>query len=99
MESFRYSGARPGDDPGETFDIREYQEGDSIRQIHWKLTGKLDKMMIRQRSFPVDDTVLILAEPFLKEKAPAVAQTLGRSVCRSFKQFYGTGHFLSGRRV
>ena len=40
MESFRYSGARPGDDPGETFDIREYQEGDSIRQIHWKLTGK-----------------------------------------------------------
>ena len=42
MESFRYSGARPGDDPGETFDIREYQEGDSIRQIHWKLTGKLD---------------------------------------------------------
>ena len=31
MESFRYSGARPGDDPGETFDIREYQEGDSIR--------------------------------------------------------------------
>ena len=77
MESFRYSGARPGDDPGETFDIREYQEGDSIRQIHWKLTGKLDKMMIRQRSFPVDDTVLILAEPYLKEKAPAVAQTLG----------------------
>ena len=76
MESFRYSGARPGDDPGETFDIREYQEGDSIRQIHWKLTGKLDKMMIRQRSFPVDDTVLILAEPYLKEKAPAVAQTL-----------------------
>ena len=63
MESFRYSGARPGDDPGETFDIREYQEGDSIRQIHWKLTGKLDKMMIRQRSFPVDDTILILQSP------------------------------------
>lgn len=106
MESFRYSGARPGDDPGETFDIREYQEGDSIRQIHWKLTGKLDKMMIRQRSFPVDDTVLILAEPYLKEKAPAVAQTLGEvfaAVLNSFMEQgiscqagvfdHSTGHF------
>ena len=77
MESFRYSGSRPGDDPGETYDIREYRSGDSIRQIHWKLSGKLDDIMIREKSFPVDDTVLILAEPYLKEKAPAVAQTLG----------------------
>ena len=42
MESFRYSGGRPGDDPGETYDIRSYRPGDNIRQIHWKLTGKLD---------------------------------------------------------
>lgn len=42
MESFRYSGSRPGDDPGETYDIREYQPGDSIRQIHWnRSTGSL----------------------------------------------------------
>ena len=91
MESFRYSGARPGDDPGETFDVREYQEGDSIRQIHWKLTGKLDKMMIRQRSFPVDDTVLILAEPYLKEKAPAVAQTLGEVFAAVLNSFMEQG--------
>ena len=64
MESFRYSGNCPGDDPGETYDIREYQPGDSIRQIHWKLSGKLDDIMIREKSFPVDDTVLILAEAF-----------------------------------
>ena len=40
MESFKYSKDRPGDDPGETYDIREYRSGDSIRQIHWKLSGK-----------------------------------------------------------
>lgn len=76
MESFRYSGSRPGEDPGETFDIREYQDGDSIRQIHWKLSGKLDSMMIREKSFPVDDTVLILADSFLDKKDPGVSQTL-----------------------
>ncbi|MFR3948816.1 MAG: DUF58 domain-containing protein [Ruminococcus sp.] len=49
--------------------MREYQEGDSIRQIHWKLTGKLDKMMIRQRSFPVDDTVLDPGRAIFKGKS------------------------------
>lgn len=76
MESFRYSGNRSGDDPGETFDIREYRQGDSIRQIHWKLTGKLDQLMIREKSFPVDDTVLILADAFLEKRDPVVCQTM-----------------------
>lgn len=76
MESFRYSGSRPGDDPGETYDVREYQPGDSIRQIHWKLSGKLDDVMIREKSFPVDDTVLVLAEAFQAERDPKRAETV-----------------------
>ncbi len=75
MESFRYSGKRPGEDPGETFDIRTYRPGDNIRQIHWKLTGKLDDVMIREKSYPVDDTVLLLAESFQKKRNPLWAET------------------------
>lgn len=74
MESFRYSGMRPGEDPGETYDIRSYRPGDNIRQIHWKLTGKLDEVMIREKSYPVDDTVLLLAESFQKERDPQRAE-------------------------
>ena len=91
MESFRYSGSRPGDDPGETFDIREYREGDSIRQIHWKLTGKMDRLMIREKSFPVDDTVLILAEAFLPEKDPGTAQTLAEVFAAVLSSFMEQG--------
>lgn len=76
MESFRYSGSRPGDDPGETYDIREYRPGDSVRQIHWKLTGKLDDIMIREKSYPVDDTVLILAESYQENRDPGRAETV-----------------------
>lgn len=76
MESFHYSGNRAGEDPGETYDIREYQPGDSIRQIHWKLSGKLDDTMIREKSFPVDDTVLILAENYQAQKNPERAETV-----------------------
>lgn len=91
MESFRYSGNRPGDDPGETFDIREYREGDSIRQIHWKLTGKMDRLMIREKSFPVDDTVLILADAFLEEKNPVIAQTLAEVFSAVLESFMEQG--------
>ena len=91
MESFRYSGSRPGDDPGETFDIREYREGDSIRQIHWKLTGKMDRLIIREKSFRVDDTVLILAEAFLPEKDPGTAQTLAEVFAAVLSSFMEQG--------
>lgn len=87
MESFRYSGNRPGDDPGETYDIREYQLGDSIRQIHWKLSGKLDDIMIREKSFPVDDTVLILAEAFQAEREPRRAETVAEVLSAIIRDF------------
>ena len=87
MESFRYSGNRPGDDPGETYDIREYQPGDSIRQIHWKLSGKLDDIMIREKSFPVDDTVLILAEAFQAEREPRRAETVADVLSAIIRDF------------
>ena len=87
MESFRYSGNRPGDDPGETYDIREYQAGDSIRQIHWKLSGKLDDIMIREKSFPVDDTVLILAEAFQAEREPRRAETVAEVLSAIIRDF------------
>lgn len=87
MESFRYSGNRPGDDPGETYDIREYQPGDSIRQIHWKLSGKLDDIMIREKSFPVDDTVLILAEAFQTERDSKRAETVAEVLSAVLRDF------------
>ncbi len=31
----------------EQFQIREYQPGDKIRSIHWKLTAKADELMVR----------------------------------------------------
>lgn len=76
MESFHYSASRPGEDPGEAYAIRDYRPGDSIRQIHWKLTGKLEEPVIRERSYPVDDTVLVLAEAFRQEKKAGAGEAV-----------------------
>ena len=57
-----YSQEKPGWDLTENFQIREYREGDSIRQVHWKLTSKLDKLIIRDPSLPVTRSVMVFWE-------------------------------------
>lgn len=59
-DSERYSRTRPGDDPSETFAIREYVPGDPIRQIHWKLSQKSDTLMLRELGLPVANRTLLV---------------------------------------
>lgn len=61
-ESEQYSQYRPGPDLTETFQLREYVPGDSPRQIHWKLSGKLDKLIVRDPGLPARQDVLLFWE-------------------------------------
>ena len=62
MDSDEFSMKKAGLDPSETFAIRDYQPGDRIRQIHWKLTEKLDSLMVREYGLPIQNTILLLLE-------------------------------------
>lgn len=70
--------SRRGDDRTETFQLREYQSGDDIRQIHWKLSSKLDTLILREPSQPVSRSLLVfwdkrnLSTP---DKMTALAET------------------------
>lgn len=66
-DSDTYSAVRPGNDPGETFSIREYIPGDSIRRIHWKLSEKTDRLLTREFGLPVVNEVLLLLETIQAE--------------------------------
>ena len=57
-----YSQTQPGSDPGETFEIREFVPGDALRQIHWKLSEKTDRLMSRQFAKPIINDVLLLLD-------------------------------------
>lgn len=61
-DSDTYSPTKPGSDPGETFAVREYIPGDAIRKIHWKLSEKTDKLMVREFGLPVVNEVALLLE-------------------------------------
>ena len=53
-ESNVFSENKPGDDPSEIFDLREYNPGDKLNRIHWKLSSKKDDFIVKEYSLPVD---------------------------------------------
>ena len=79
-DSELYSDQRPGADLTETFQIREYVEGDSPRQIHWKLTGKFDRLIVRDPSLPIIRSVLIFWERTGDSGEPAAVDAQAEAV-------------------
>ena len=61
-DSDRYSHNKKGDDNTEIFQIREYQSGDDVRRIHWKLSALQDKTMIKDYSLPVSIGLFIFLD-------------------------------------
>ena len=66
LDSAVYSAQKAGNDPGETFRIREYVPGDPIRQIHWKLSEKTGTLMVREFGLPAENRLLLA---FLPERS------------------------------
>ncbi len=61
---------------GETYELRPYREGDSLRMIHWKMTAKRDELVTRE---PPEDTRPLPVLTFDHFGLPAVVdRTLDR---------------------
>ena len=58
-EAQEFSQRRRGDDPSEIYQVREYREKDSLKDIHWKLSAREEELMVKERSFPLGCVVLI----------------------------------------
>lgn len=71
-ESVHYSELKKGDDSSEIFGIREYQEGDSLKNIHWKLSGKLGEFYVKESSLPTENAVLLFFETARLDKRETV---------------------------
>lgn len=93
-ESEIYCQERSGMDLTETFQIREFVPGDCIRQIHWKLSSKFDKLIVREPGLPITRNVLVFWErmgesgdPDLTDAQAEVIISLCQSLMDSGIQF------------
>ncbi|MBP5281015.1 MAG: DUF58 domain-containing protein [Lachnospiraceae bacterium] len=51
-ETMNYDPNEPGSDPSEVFDLREFHDGDKLQRIHWKLSARMDELMVKEDALP-----------------------------------------------
>lgn len=97
FDTQNYSNKTPGDDPSEIFDTREYHEGDNINRVHWKISAKEESLFVKEFSFPISRSNVILLELFQCETQEErknldgvyeMAYAIGNFACMREKEFY-----------
>ena len=61
-ESDRQSEKSRGSVSGDMMGIREYVPGDPVRNIHWKLSEKTDRMLVKELGVPATDRLLLILD-------------------------------------
>ena len=74
-----------GNDFSEVVDIREYQPGDKLQNIHWKLSAGRDELMVKERESMSSDLIIICVE--LSDDEKHVLNDI-------LKAAYGLGKYL-----
>lgn len=81
LDEDAYSPDKKGYDYSEVFQLREYAEQDSLKQIHWKLSGKLDKLIVRDGSLPVAKSILVFWDKNARSASPEEIDVMAESFC------------------
>jgi len=75
------------------FTLREYQQGDDLRKVHWPSTAKRDELMIRQLEIPWQSRALVLLDP--RESVYPDIESFEhavRGVASAFRHLYRNGY-------
>ena len=72
-----YAEDRSGLDQSQTYELRDYRSGDSLRSIHWKRSSRSNSWIVREGSWPVGQKLLLL----LENSYPSVPSGAGASGC------------------
>ncbi len=75
LDSATYSTKKPGNDPSEIFQLRDYREGDARHSIHWKLSARMDRLIVREFGLPLNPSLHFLLE-LRADAEPAAAEYL-----------------------
>lgn len=58
-DSETWSQVHKGNDYTEVFGLREYIPGDNLKRIHWKLSSKLNELIVKEPSLPTEKSLLL----------------------------------------
>lgn len=69
-----------GNDSSQIIDTRDYQPGDKLQRIHWKLSTKLDRLLVKEYGSISSNDVLVLLE--LYQELDASRDLSVEALCR-----------------
>ena len=71
-----YDYHRKGQDRTEVFDMRGFNEGDSLKAVHWKLSARFGELLVREPSRPTDHDIMLLCDAHTHRNGAPDAQVL-----------------------
>ncbi|MDO4572894.1 MAG: DUF58 domain-containing protein [Clostridia bacterium] len=83
LDSAVYSTEKPGGDPSEIFQLRDYREGDSRHSIHWKLSSRMQHLIVREFGLPLNPSLHFLLELREGARPEAAEDMLGTALAFS----------------
>ena len=75
-----YDPYKKGQDVSEVAGLRDYMPGDSLGSIHWKLSGKLDGLVVREFGYPSNYTTVILYDLMKKADGTEISDPVNNMV-------------------
>ncbi len=74
------------------FTLREYQQGDDLRRVHWPSSAKRDELMIRQLEMPWQSRALIILDPRREQySSPDAFEHAVRGAASVLRHLYRAG--------
>lgn len=62
LDSATYSTTKPGGDPSEILELRDYREGDSRHSVHRRLSERMQRLIVREFGLPLNPSLHFLLE-------------------------------------
>lgn len=85
---------KTGNEAGDTYEIREFRDGDRLQTIHWKMSAKADELMVKQTHQQSACPVVLLLYPGnmsnedTSEWAAAISFSLTDRKCPHYASWY-----------
>ena len=65
-----WSQNKKGNDLSSVFELRDYRPGDSLKQIHWKLSSKRNELIVKEGSLPTQKSLLLFWDKNSGDSSP-----------------------------
>lgn len=90
-EAENWSQIKKGLDQSEIFGLRDYVQGDGIKQIHWKLSSKKQQLVVKELSFPIEKSLLIFWDKNTKPGTAKEMNAMAECVASVAQEILGQG--------